>query len=76
MGIIFYVLKGWCFLFSVAVFMAGVVVFARNMCLREILGNLGNYVREIALHLSLLNSPDMNGILFDMPCQLRNVNEH
>jgi hypothetical protein len=56
--------------------MVDLVVFVGNMCLRETLGNSGNYGRDVALHLSILNSPDINGILFDMPYQLRNVNEY
>jgi hypothetical protein len=71
MGIIFYVMKGRYFLFSIAVFMAGLVVFVRNISQRKFWE-----IWDVALHLSLLNSPDMNDILFYMPCQLRNIVEH
>jgi hypothetical protein len=48
------------------------VVFVGNAGLREILGNLDNYIS----HLSQLNLQDVSGILFHIPCQLQNVNDN
>jgi hypothetical protein len=62
--------------YSVHVSTEGLVALVGNTGLREILGNLDNYISHVAQHLSQLDPPGISSILFYMPCQLRNVNEN